>query len=219
LADARACMECGAEAPTIRCAECMTLNAIGEEACVQCGAALEPEPELVATPLLCPRGCGGLSAVGDVYECLRCGGLFVSTEALTDIVARHKDRAGTSIRPPSVGLDEVVYIPCPKCTVRMNRTVFGKSSGVIVDVCKQHGTWFDTRELTASLAFVERGGLELVAKREAARKAEEARKREVDRRTQAFEAATLASSHSLGGPGRTDSAETLRSLVEILLSL
>jgi len=155
----------------------MTLNAIGADACVQCGTALELEPEPVPTQLLCPRGCGALSALADVFECDRCGGIFVTNEMLADLVTRHRPKEGTrrsSITPIAPPVEEaVVYIPCPTCNVRMNRTIFGKSSGVIVDVCKAHGTWFDARELTASLAFIERGGLELVAKREAQRKADE----------------------------------------------
>jgi Zn-finger nucleic acid-binding protein len=218
-ADARVCAACGAEANAVRCAACMTLNAIGDDACAQCGALLEPEPELVPTELICPRGCGGLSAVADMHECTRCGGIFVSNEALGELVMRHKDHIGVTIRPPDLPADHVTYIPCPKCNVRMNRTVFGKSSGVIVDVCKKHGTWFDARELTASLAFIERGGLELVAKREAERKAEEARKHEVERRTKGFDAASSTSSHRIGSSDIASTADTLRGLVEILLSL
>ncbi len=41
----------------------------------------------------------------------------------------------------------------------MNRKNFGASSGVIVDVCAKHGTWFDAGELPRVLAFVESGGL------------------------------------------------------------
>jgi Zn-finger nucleic acid-binding protein len=197
----------------------MTLNNVGQSTCVQCGATLELEPELVATQLLCPRGCGPLAAVSDVFECVRCGGIFVTHDSLAQLVERHRGAAGSSIRPPTPAPDHVVYIPCPKCNVRMNRTVFGSSSGVIVDVCRQHGTWFDARELTASLAFVERGGLELVAKRQAARKADEERRRELEKRMQGFEASTLPGSHPLGSSDLVDHAETLRGLIEILLSL
>lgn len=41
----------------------------------------------------------------------------------------------------------------------MNRGVFGRKSGVIVDTCRTHGTWFDARELEACEAYVEAGGL------------------------------------------------------------
>ncbi len=42
----------------------------------------------------------------------------------------------------------------------MNRTVFARMSGVIVDVCKDHGVWFDVGEINAVVEFVEKGGLE-----------------------------------------------------------
>lgn len=41
----------------------------------------------------------------------------------------------------------------------MNRVNFGRRSGVIVDVCRAHGTWFDAGELVAALEFVAQGGL------------------------------------------------------------
>ena len=48
----------------------------------------------------------------------------------------------------------------------MNRVNFGKVSGVIVDVCKVHGTWFDPGELTRVVAFAAAGGLERTRARE-----------------------------------------------------
>jgi hypothetical protein len=41
----------------------------------------------------------------------------------------------------------------------MNRKNFGAHSGIIVDVCREHGTWFDGDELAAALEFVRAGGL------------------------------------------------------------
>ena len=219
--DARACAQCGTEILAVRCAACMTLNAIGESACRQCGAELVPEPEQVATGLLCPRGCGGLVATLDISECERCGGLFIPNETLADLVSQHRGKSGerkTSIVPPVPAPDAVVYLPCPSCNARMNRTVFGKSSGVIVDVCRAHGTWFDARELTASLAFVERGGLELVEKREKERKEEEQRKARVEGRTEAFALVNRSAMRAFD-PDASDRAEALRDLIDVLLSL
>ena len=48
----------------------------------------------------------------------------------------------------------------------MNRINFARCSGVIVDVCKGHGTWFDRDELRAIVEFVRGGGLELSRDRE-----------------------------------------------------
>ena len=51
------------------------------------------------------------------------------------------------------------YIHCPVCDVLMNRRVFARMSGVVVDVCRQHGVWFDAGELAAVVQFITRGGL------------------------------------------------------------
>ncbi len=72
------------------------------------------------------------------------------------------------------------YIPCPECTSLMNRKNFGGMSGVIVDVCKRHGTWFDLGELPRVLAFVAAGGLE----RARARAAEEEARTQREARAQ-----------------------------------
>jgi Zn-finger nucleic acid-binding protein len=236
--DARVCASCGTETPGVRCPDCMTLNAIGESSCRQCGAELDLEPEPAPTRLLCPRGCGGLvagfatgetartpEAAFDVSECERCGGIFISNDALAALVARHRPKnlgeRRPSIVPPEPDSHGVVYLPCPACNARMNRTMFGRSSGVIVDVCKAHGTWFDARELTASLAFVERGGLEAVERRERERKAEEARRAEVERRVHRFDALNrpvLPGAAQLFDPNR-DASDSLAGLLDILLSL
>ncbi len=42
----------------------------------------------------------------------------------------------------------------------MNRINFARCSGVIVDVCKGHGTWFDRDELSRIVEFIRGGGLE-----------------------------------------------------------
>ncbi len=207
----------------------MSLNTIGSERCASCGKALDLEAELTPTQLLCPRGCGPLSAsIPGVTECERCGGLFVEAEPLTRMVSEHrpKDRARppkTSIRRPELPAEaEVRYLPCPSCNVRMNRAVFGKSSGVVVDVCKMHGTWFDARELTASLAFVEMGGIELVEKREKLRAEEARRQAEIDRRTSAFDALNSPIAppiQRIFEGGTPDRLEVVSELLEILLGL
>jgi Transcription factor zinc-finger len=54
---------------------------------------------------------------------------------------------------------KVRYGWCPRCGQIMNRRNFGAHSGIVVDVCREHGTWFDQGELAAALAFVRAGGL------------------------------------------------------------
>ena len=53
-----------------------------------------------------------------------------------------------------------VYVPCPDCAKLMNRVNFGKRSGIVLDACAQHGTWFDADELRRVVEFVRDGGLD-----------------------------------------------------------
>lgn len=55
--------------------------------------------------------------------------------------------------------DPVRYRACPVCHQLMNRKNFGGGSGIVVDVCSLHGTFFDAGELPRVLDFVKRGGL------------------------------------------------------------
>ena len=48
----------------------------------------------------------------------------------------------------------------------MNRINFARCSGVIVDICKGHGTWFDRDELSRIVEFIRGGGLEASRARE-----------------------------------------------------
>src|SRR4029434_7276490 len=62
--------------------------------------------------------------------------------------------------PAQLNVDgrKVVYVPCPECTMLMNRKNFANRSGVIVDVCTAHGGWFDRGELARVMEFVRSGG-------------------------------------------------------------
>lgn len=58
----------------------------------------------------------------------------------------------------------------------MNRINFARCSGVIVDICKGHGTWFDRDELSRIVEFIRGGGLEASRTREKAEIQEERRR-------------------------------------------
>jgi len=76
----------------------------------------------------------------------------------------------------------VHYVACPVCGSMMNRRNFGGGSGVIVDVCARHGTWFDAGELPRVLSFVESGGLTRARARDAADRESAERERRVHER-------------------------------------
>lgn len=180
---AGACPFCHATVAARHCFACFHANLASAVHCAACGRELGLEPVADAAPLSCP-GCGpevGLLALpvgeqGSVYECPRCTGQFVEHGTLRALfeerlalgVGRHR-------APPSGELGPVRYVPCPSCHARMNRKNFGECSGVIVDVCRAHGIWFDRGELPRVLAFVEAGGLGEAQRREEARRRQEAK--------------------------------------------
>jgi hypothetical protein len=84
----------------------------------------------------------------------------------------------------------------------MNRVNFARCSGVIVDVCRLHGTWFDRDELRHIVEFIRGGGLD---------KARVIEIEELKRQRQQLESARSATAtdmssggwnHSAGWPGR-----------------
>jgi Zn-finger nucleic acid-binding protein len=123
----------------------------------------------------CPRCKAELKArsYGDlgVEECDACGGLFLAPQTMDRLVAARDMPTNLRLHLPKRALkgEAVVrYLFCPVCGKSMNRQAFGRISGVVVDVCKSHGVWFDAGELAAVIEFVERGGLERERERQLA---------------------------------------------------
>ncbi|MCC7540612.1 MAG: zf-TFIIB domain-containing protein [Deltaproteobacteria bacterium] len=191
--DARACPFCATHLASVRCASCAALHFAGALHCSRCGVKLRDERTGDATGRACPRCASKLVDVrGDslsLEECPKCGGVFVDHDTIarlaTDPGRRGDARAGagvtlerTSIEP---GLETVRYVRCPMCEKLMNRKNYGEVSGVIVDVCRDHGVWFDAGELTRVVEFIEKGGLEK-ARRVRNERDDDARRRERVRR-------------------------------------
>ncbi len=108
-------------------------------------------------------------------ECDRCAGLWVEVSAFEKICAdREQQSAVLGLASPAPGgqvdianaANKISYAPCPQCGQLMNRINFAHCSGVIVDVCKGHGTWFDAQELSKIVEFIRGGGLEMARQKE-----------------------------------------------------
>jgi Zn-finger nucleic acid-binding protein len=102
----------------------------------------------------------------EVQACQACGGLWLDRPVFEQLGAS-RERQGALLgalpspaEPVAATLEPVRYRPCPACNQRMNRVNYAKRSGVVLDVCKAHGLWFDPNELRRVLAFVADGGLD-----------------------------------------------------------
>ena len=172
---ARACPFCHSTVGTQRCGVCLAWNLADARHCHECGVDLTTSESKSAekTRKSCPRCAGNLVArrYADlrVSECDACGGMMVDVEMMTKIAETHDKSTALRLalpQRPAMKETEVHYLTCPVCKKSMNRRAFGRISGVVVDVCKQDGVWFDPGELSAVLAFISRGGLEEARKRD-----------------------------------------------------
>jgi Zn-finger nucleic acid-binding protein len=142
---------------------------IGEKFCSHCGAKAERTEVSEAATELCPRCKVAMEAVvigkSNLRECPQCEGLWVDGDSLRQICEDREEQAavlGMASHLPSEPEDvpkKVQYLPCPVCKELMNRVNFANCSHVVVDVCKQHGTWFDHDDLRHIVEFIQAGGL------------------------------------------------------------
>jgi Zn-finger nucleic acid-binding protein len=130
--------------------------------------------------------------LGDVPldECGNCFGLWTDTESFKQICADRERQSlllGNVAQFESIGSAEleVRYLKCPRCLTLMNRVNFSKCSGVIIDVCRAHGVWFDANELHHIVQFIQTGGLDFSRQKEKEEIAEQLRRLEWERRHQA----------------------------------
>ena len=203
--DDSACSYCQAVLAVVACPRCFGRVFPGAEHCQHCGAELlvgaRPDPALMPVRK-CPRCAAGNELVPRLVadtlldECHGCGGVWVQSKVFESLVKNRDQQA----RLEAAGVAEITidepraspaskapasrssreYIPCPDCRQLMNRKNFGNVSGVLIDVCKSHGIWFDTGELGRVVRFVMRGGLAETRKRESEGRDREAREKRVN---------------------------------------
>jgi Zn-finger nucleic acid-binding protein len=108
-----------------------------------------------------------------LQECQQCGGLWIGKETFEKICAHKEEQEAVhSTDLPGTFMAQRksttsrVYIPCPVCSSLMNRMNFAGCSGVIIDWCKAHGTWFDQKELQQIVQFIQAGGMKKSRDRE-----------------------------------------------------
>jgi Zn-finger nucleic acid-binding protein len=149
---------------------------VGSKHCQRCGAAAVVPEVAEAKDRKCPRCETELARVTigstAVHECERCFGLWLDVASFEKICADREQQSavlGFAAHDParaSSDTNKVKYVPCPVCSQLMNRMNFARCSGVIVDICKHHGAWFDRDELSRIVEFIHDGGLEAARLRE-----------------------------------------------------
>ena len=178
--DSPQCRYCESKLATVSCPSCFAMMFLGSKHCPHCGAAAAQATAAELSVLKCPRCRVDMKSImlGTIAmrECEQCLGLWVEVAAFEKICADREEQSavlGTaspspspSHQVPSADMKEIRYVPCPQCSQLMNRINFARCSGVIVDICKGHGTWFDPDELSGIVQFIRSGGLEVSRQKE-----------------------------------------------------
>jgi Zn-finger nucleic acid-binding protein len=175
--DARSCTYCDSaivrdlDKLSLICPECFARNADQSRFCVACGVGFSPQPlpsEVRELPCpacdtrMPPSQVAGIA----VNECPGCHGLWVSGDHFDALVKRaaqrSAERSPTAEAPRHARgnpLERAVrYRRCPECDQFMLRSNYKRSSGVILDECRTHGTWLDADELEQVAGFILAGG-------------------------------------------------------------
>jgi Zn-finger nucleic acid-binding protein len=192
MSDKTQCEFCGSRLKTVGCPKCLGLMFLGAKFCSHCGAKATSISVIDdANSGDCPRCKLRLQAIGIdsviVRECRKCGGLWTAADTFETICADQESQAavlGFTGRQayPNANPPAISYVPCPECKTLMNRSNFARSSGVIVDMCKRHGVWFDTDELPKIIDFINKGGMARSREKEKVSIADERQKLRDDQR-------------------------------------
>ena len=190
---ARKCNYCSAEI-TIEerrldsiCPECSARMASDARYCMECGIEIRPQAvQGLPEQAECPRCQSDLRTRSvdkvDLIECGSCAGLWLGHETFKQLCQRTDEGKLVSRSMPAAQVqrlqvdERVMYLPCPICKTLMNRKNYSHTSGVIIDLCREHGVWLDHAELEKIMRFIESGGLDLARRREVER-LEEAKRR------------------------------------------
>lgn len=209
----------------MNCPGCSAPLTAGDLHCSYCGSRVDVDLQGWARAgsdgfrpdLHCPEGHGPLEtirigAAADLAldRCPVCLGMFLERGALEQLLSQAVGPVWEIDTPllnrlaenPRSSPASLRYRRCPACSEMMNRSLFGRRSGVIVDRCRSHGTWLDAGELRQLLEWTRAGG----ALRHQERETEARQAEERQRRREAAERATaLAASGASGadGPWRT----------------
>jgi len=104
-----------------------------------------------------------------IQRCETCYGVFFDHNELENMVqtsingSKNIDLIKLSqITENPRHIDIIVYKKCPICNKHMHRKNYKKRSGVITDICSQHGVWLDSGELRQILEWTKTGGEERI---------------------------------------------------------
>jgi Zn-finger nucleic acid-binding protein len=149
----------------IVCSSCKQEFNQAMKLCPFCGA--EREVTIAVKDINCPV-CKVQLESGEfnkenVFSCPSCKGFWLNKTEFEILTSERNTILDDSI--PKTFLKSKFetrtnYVSCPVCGKIMTRVNFGRISGIIIDICGDHGAWFDAKELELIRTFVANSGLQ-----------------------------------------------------------
>ena len=168
--------------PKVACQSCGASLPVGDLSCRYCKTTYDRDMsrlkyglESSKTDRSCPDCSKPLQSIDleigykfIIERCPDCLGIFLDKLELEELLAWAKAHPGGVDTPrllellscPERPWEKVVYRDCPVCKEQMSRRNFGKRSGTIIDVCRNHGCWLDAGELNQLIKWSNAGGEE-----------------------------------------------------------
>lgn len=127
--------------------------------------------------------------IGDhfyIEQCDKCFGLFFDIGELERILDESVSKNYSidfkrlkNIEKEFQIEDKIVYKKCPVCQELMNRKNYGTRSGVVIDICSDHGIWLNGGELRKLMEWKNAGGMILHKQRIEENNIKEVREKEL----------------------------------------
>jgi Zn-finger nucleic acid-binding protein len=160
------CQYCGTLLALTSCPQCFARLFRGWRHCPVCATKLSRQ-EGEAVPRNCPGCQKKLSQVLvgtlSIDECGSCRGIWVDADSFEQLCEDRQEQStilgrAAVVHPEAKAKGRRLYIPCPVCRQLMLPVNFAKRSGIVIDVCREHGVWFDRDELHQVVRFISAGG-------------------------------------------------------------
>ena len=112
----------------------------------------------------CPRCEIALKKARLGLICRKCDGCWLKFDELDQALAATDEQLiswglKATLVPDKSAADLSLSISCPICLEKLRRFPYLVDSGVMVDVCKQHGMWLDDGELGAIRSYLQYTGV------------------------------------------------------------
>ena len=149
---------------TVTCKSCERQFSSKMRNCPHCGYEHRREP-VHATPICPVCDCDMVNHAyhgDDVDMCPQCNSIWLDGREFKKLISernvfRDESIPDEYIKPLHKAPGE--YHKCPLCSDYMVQRNFKKISGVIIDICRDHGVWLEAGELEGIRCFVANGGL------------------------------------------------------------